>query len=224
MNGRSFAAFFILFTIATGLYIDQAFDWGQTATNVWAWSLYFALIVADPKHARISLVFCLAYASMGEYLMSDLWGLYDYREGHIPLFVPPGHALLYFLGVTIADKVPKQIVYAVPALLAPYLAYAIWTLVDTEALVWFTVFLAFLKWGPNKQLYTTMFVLALIMEIYGTSLGNWTWRPQVPHTFLTSTNPPATAGVFYCILDVMVIASTNFFRQRFVLKKQVAAT
>ena len=207
-----------------GLYVDQAFEWGQATTNTWVWALYLALILMGPKQTRISLGFCLIFAGLGEYLLSEMWGLYSYRDGYIPIFVPPGHALLYLLGVAFSDKLPKQFIYAVPGILAPYLAYAIWMGTDTEALVWFFVFLAFLKWGPNKRLYTTMFVLALLMEVYGTALGNWTWEMQVPYTPLTSTNPPACAGVFYCVLDLIVISSTKLFEQRRMVKRKLAET
>jgi hypothetical protein len=224
LSSRALIPFFILLTTTGGLYVDQAFEWGQTATNTWVWALYLALMAVGPKQTRISLGFCLVYAGLGEYLLSEMWGLYNYREGHIPFFVLPGHALLYLLGIALSDKLPKQLIYTVPGILAPYLAYAVWMGTDTEALVWFFVFLAFLKWGPNKKLYTTMFVLALLMEVYGTSLGNWTWTTQVPYTPLTSTNPPACAGVFYCVLDLIVISSTNFFKQRLMVKTELAVT
>ena len=52
-----------------------------------------------------------------------------------------------------------------------------------------------------------MFVLALAMEIYGTWLGNWTWARDVPWLGLTAVNPPLAAGAFYCVLDLLVVAT-----------------
>lgn len=208
-------------TIVGGLFADQTFEWGQTATNTCVWTIYLALIVAARKQTRISLVFCLVFAGLGEYALSEMWGLYDYRNGSIPLFVPPGHALLYLLGVAVSQKIPKQLVYAVPAVFLPYLGYVTWKGIDTGALVGFAVFLAFLLWGSSKRLYVTMFVLALMMEVYGTALGNWAWAPNIPYTSLTSTNPPSCAGVFYCLLDLMVISSTTFVMQRLASRKEL---
>ncbi len=202
----------IVATITGGLFVDQTFAWGQSFTNLWVWALFLSLLATGSKNIRIGLVICLAIAWSGEYLLSDLWGLYDYREGHIPLFVPPGHALLYLLGVSIARTLPDKVTTIVPALLAPYVVYAIWTKLDTEVALWSVVFILFLLFGPNKKLYATMFVLALAMEIYGTSLGNWTWRAEVPFLPLTSANPPVGAGVFYCILDMLVERGMRQFK------------
>jgi hypothetical protein len=54
-----------------------------------------------------------------------------------------------------------------------------------------------------------MFALSLLMEIYGTWLGNWRWWPMVPGIGLTSINPPLAAGAFYCVLDLLVVASVQ---------------
>jgi hypothetical protein len=52
-----------------------------------------------------------------------------------------------------------------------------------------------------------MFVLALAMEIYGTLLGNWAWNAEVPWLGLTALNPPLAAGAFYCVLDLLIVAT-----------------
>jgi hypothetical protein len=51
-----------------------------------------------------------------------------------------------------------------------------------------------------------MFVLALIMELYGTALGNWVWAANAPWINLSAANPPFSAGAFYCALDLLVLA------------------
>jgi hypothetical protein len=52
-----------------------------------------------------------------------------------------------------------------------------------------------------------MFVLSLAMEIYGVWLGNWTWAPEAPWLGFTTINPPLAAGAFYCMLDMLVVAT-----------------
>jgi len=52
------------------------------------------------------------------------------------------------------------------------------------------------------------------MEIYGTALGNWTWRPHVPGTHYTTLNPPLAAGAFYCLLDWSVNQLCAWRRRR----------
>ena len=65
-----------------------------------------------------------------------------------------------------------------------------------------------------KSLYATMFVVALTMELYGTALGNWAWRPVAPWMNLTSANPPFSAGAFYCMLDLLVLGTMRVLGNR----------
>ena len=57
------------------------------------------------------------------------------------------------------------------------------------------------------RLYAVMFMLSLAMEIYGTWLGNWTWAEEAPWLGFTTINPPLAAGAFYCMLDLLVVAT-----------------
>ncbi len=61
-----------------------------------------------------------------------------------------------------------------------------------------------LRYGPAPRLYATMFLLALAMELYGTWLGNWAWRAEIPWLGWVTLNPPFAAGAFYCTLDWLV--------------------
>jgi len=38
-------------------------------------------------------------------------------------------------------------------------------------------------------------------------LGNWGWGANVPWLGLTTINPPLAAGAFYCVLDLLVVAT-----------------
>ena len=67
----------------------------------------------------------LVIATVGECTASLGWGLYTYRLHNIPLFVPPGHALLYTMGVAIAARMPERIVWWVPVVALPYMSLAL---------------------------------------------------------------------------------------------------
>jgi hypothetical protein len=144
-------------------------------------------------------------SGLGEILASLIWGLYDYQFANVPLFVPPGHALLYLGGLLIAERLPRAIgsygPYLVMLLAAPVIAWLAYTGLDTFSLPLFLIFAMFILFAPEKRLYACMFMLALAMEIYGTAMGNWTWREQVRGTPLATLNPPIAAGAFYCLLD-----------------------
>jgi hypothetical protein len=98
--------------------------------------------------------------------------------------------------------------------MTPINIYFWWSGRDTIGLLFFAVFL-FLLWRAkqNRPLYATMFMLSLAMELYGTALGSWRWLPEVPGLPFSSLNPPLCAGVFYCLLDALVVWSAEGLAQ-----------
>ena len=199
----------ILATIVAGLFVDQ--HWGaagQVAVSAFAWIVLAAVLRRSPAATRPALVACLLIATAGEVFLSLVWGLYQYRQQNIPLFVPPGHVLLFFLGTRIAERLPERSVGYVAAAAAPLVGLLAWQGHDTLGPLLYALFLACLWISPSRRLYATMFVLSLAMEIYGTWLGNWRWNAAVPWLGLTTANPPVAAGAFYCVLDLLVVSLT----------------
>lgn len=200
----------IIATIAGGLLLDQ--HWprhGQLAVSAVTWLLFAALWVRARPAQRPALFACLVFATVGEAFLSLAWGLYDYRLGNIPWFVPPGHVLLFFLGMQISDRLPERSEWWIAILAAPLVAAFAWSGRDTLGPLLYALFIACMWLSPARRLYATMFVLALAMELYGTWMGNWVWSAQVPWLGLTAANPPLAAGAFYCVLDLLVVTATK---------------
>jgi hypothetical protein len=197
----------IVATIAGGLLVDQHWArYGQLAVNALAWAVFAALWLRSAGPQRPALLWCLLFATAGEVFLSLVWGLYEYRLGNIPLFVPPGHVLLFFLGTRIAARIPDRGEWWIAALAMPVVALFAWNGRDTMGPLLYAMFLACMWISPSRKLYATMFVLSLLMELYGTWVGNWTWAAQVPWLGLTADNPPLAAGAFYCVLDLLVVS------------------
>ena len=197
----------IVATIAGGLLLDQAWAlYGQLVVNAGAWAVFALLWTRSDPQRRPALAACLAFATLGEMFLSLAWGLYQYRLGNIPLFVPPGHVLLFFLGMQVAERLPRRAEWWIAALAAPMVALLAWTGRDTLGPLLYALFLVCLWISPSRRLYATMFVLSLAMELYGTWMGNWVWAPQVPWLDLRTVNPPLAAGAFYCVLDLLVVS------------------
>ena len=198
----------VVVIVASGLLIDQTLPvWGQVVTNVGVWVLFLHWLRRAGSHERLGLAVCVVYATLGEIFLSLVWGLYEYRLGNVPLFVPPGHALLFTLGALLAARAREWIVWFVPAAAAPFVCVlALWN-ADSFGALLFALFLVCLRFGRAPRLYAVMFVVALAMELYGTWLGNWTWARTVPWLGLSTLNPPLAAGVFYCVLDLLVVAT-----------------
>jgi hypothetical protein len=197
----------IVTALVGGLALDATLGWpGQIAADLWGLAVFVWLWQEGGDHEKRAMLICLVIASLGEAFLSLGWGLYDYQFHNIPLFVPFGHALLMTLGILSARRAPAWAIWLVPGIAVPYVAAGWWQGWDTLGALLFLIFMVCLLRGKAASLYVTMFVLSLLLELYGTALGNWTWRPQVPWLQLSNTNPPVCSGAFYCVLDLLVLA------------------
>jgi hypothetical protein len=194
--------------LAIGLWADIHTQLpGQFAIGLAVWVLLLALLAGMPPEARRVFLACSAIATLGELFLSLGWGLYTYRLGNVPLFVPPGHALMLMLGIGLAQRMPEIAARWVIGAAAAYALAAGIAGFDTLALPLLLVLaVAALLLPAHRRLFASTFVLCLALELYGTALGNWSWAHDVPWIGLTTTNPPALAGVFYCTLDALVLA------------------
>ena len=205
----------VIAVIAAGLWIDRSFGFpGQMAVSLVVWGIVSVLCVKLPHALGRRLLACVWISGLGEIVASLAWGLYDYQFGNVPLFVPPGHALLYLLGLIMARRLNDRVALLVPLAAAPVVAFLAWSGQDWLSVPLFALFTLFVTLGRHRRLYAIMFMLALLLELYGTALGNWSWRPLVPGTGLATLNPPLAAGVFYCALDWLVNRFTDAVGRR----------
>src|SRR5206468_2247709 len=61
-------------------------------------ALYLAALKAPPG-SRAQVWTCVAVATCFEVFSSLVWGIYRYRFHNVPLFVPPGHGMVYLFGL-----------------------------------------------------------------------------------------------------------------------------
>jgi hypothetical protein len=219
---QAWMAFHIIAVITGGLWLDATFGWtGQHIATIWAIGVWAWLYRLGEHRERLILIFATLLSGLGEVFLSLVWGIYDYQFHNVPLFVPPGHALLMTLGLIASSHIPKR--FAIPFVLLVTLIAAKWAMVvwamDTDrfGVALFGLYLVCVAFGAQRTLYATMFLLALIMELYGTALGNWFWVTPAPWLNLSAANPPFSAGAFYCALDLLVLAilRANIFRQEY---------
>jgi hypothetical protein len=197
----------IVAVITGGLAIDRAWGWtGQHLATAWTLGVLAWLFAIGRRAERRALGWCIALAGFGEVVLSLGWQVYDYQFGNLPAFVPPGHALLMTLGVLVQPFVSRRHVTLVSIGAALWGAVAVARGTDEFGAGLALVFLLCVVASRGRNLYAAMFVLALLMELYGTALGNWAWRGVVPGTGWTAANPPFAAGAFYALLDLLVLA------------------
>jgi len=213
---RSADALLIVATLAAGLYLDVLTDIpGQTAVGLAVWLVLLYVLRGVGGEERRTLLACLVIATIGEVVLSLGWGLYTYRLGNIPMFVPPGHVLMLLLGLSLARVMPKTVAYAIFFFAALYSLAAAVAGVDTLGLALFLILaVSSIAMPGQRTLYASTFVLSLLLELYGTWLGNWNWARDVPATPLVTTNPPGVVGAFYCALDAAVASFSVLLARR----------
>ena len=194
-----------LATLAAGIPLDAAGAWwAQPVVSAWTWlALGLVVALAGPAERR-ELAACVVLATAGELFLKDVWGLYEYRLGNLPLFIPPGHALVYATARRLAGAAPDWLPAAVAITFAGVVGAGAWRGTDTFGLLWFGVFLACLRWSAHPRLCATLFLLALAIETYGTALSGWRYFTVEPWFGLTTTNPPVWIGAIYCTLETLV--------------------
>ena len=217
MTLTPFKVFLAVAALAAGLAIDIGTDLpGQALVSAAVWLLLFYLLSDVEIGERRALLACLVIATVGELFLSLVWGLYTYRLGNIPMFVPPGHVLLLLLAMTLADRMTKGTADAILGCAAVYAFVAAATGVDTFALPLLAALaIVSLLMPRHRPLYASTFLLALALELYGTWLGNWTWAREVPVVALVTTNPPGIASAFYAVLDALVACTALVLGRRF---------
>ena len=204
-----------ILTISIGLWVDQnGTDWplkGEYIVNIVVWSIFAAIFAQGDRVERIEMLTVLAFATPMELFFTEVWHLYEYREGLMPLFVPAGHWFLFDLGRRFSKHLPEH--WAWPSIVpfVPLSIYFAYQGIDTSGLLLLLALFGFMQWGPERRLYATMAWLALAMELWGTYLGNWAWFAEVPWTPLTAWNPPLLCGVVYALGDLLVNVTVNQF-------------
>jgi hypothetical protein len=194
--------------LALGLWADIHVELpGQFAIGAVVWALTLALLAPLPAAERRFYLACIAIATAGELFLSLAWGLYTYRLENVPLFVPPGHALMLMLGLALARRMPETLARAILGGAGAYTVMAALYGLDTLAVpLYLLLAVSVLSLRAHARLFASSFVLTLTLELYGTALGNWYWHREVPWLNLVTTNPPAIAGAFYCTLHALALA------------------
>ena len=177
--------------------------------------LYLAALKA-PREQRAQVWTCVAVATCFEIFGSLVWGIYRYRMHNLPLFVPPGHGLVYLFGLLAAStpvvrRHGRRVAYAVLAAAAAWAVAGLTVLplatgrFDLQGALCLPVFSYFLLRSPRWPLFAAIFVIVSELEIFGTSFGNWYWMPVAPWTHIPSGNPPSVIAGGYCVIDASVL-------------------
>ena len=211
----------LLVFVALGLadrHVDLA---GQLGLGFATWAVLFWALRRLPLERRVQTLLVVGVATCMEVVGSILWGVYTYRLHNLPLFVPPGHGLVYLAGMSLGQT---RLVRARPRVfvLVATACAATWGLLGLTALPRFdlggaigvSVFLFFLWKGRVPTVYAGVFFVVLFLEVWGTAVGLWQWHAITPGLGLPMGNPPSGAMSGYVLFDIVAIAVTSRLLRR----------
>lgn len=217
-----FSAFVVAFFLAV-FRIDVAVGLhGQLILGAATWLVFAAALRPLTPEGRLRALLVVVAATCMEVVGSIIWGVYTYRLGNLPLFVPPGHGLVYLTGLSLTQTrlVSRHQGAFLAAVGAVAVAWAVAGLtllprVDASGALGMAVFLVFLFRGRAPALYGAVFLVVAVLEISGTAVGVWAWKDVVPGLQLPSGNPPSGAASGYVLFDIVAIAVTARLLQLF---------
>ena len=208
-----FIAFTFTITVA-GLALDRYADLGGQmllALCTWIFLGIVFVYLTPMERAQTSVV--IVVATCAEVIGSVIWGVYAYRLGNLPLFVPPGHGFVYLTGLRIsqtgwARRHTRALVWIAMAGVGLWAVLGLVALgrVDAAGAVGAAVLLLFLWRGRAPAVYAGVFLAVAFLEIYGTAVGTWRWAAEVPGLGVPDGNPPSGAASGYVFFDIAALA------------------
>jgi hypothetical protein len=195
---------------------------GQIGLGLATWAVLLAALWALPLKLQLQTLLVVGVATCAEVVGSILWGVYTYRLHNLPLFVPPGHGLVYLGGISLSRTAfvrarPRAFVVAVTACAATWALVGLTVLprFDLGGAIGVSVFLFFLWKGRAPTVYGGVFFVVLFLELWGTAVGLWQWHAVTPGLGLPMGNPPSGAMSGYVLFDILAIAVTARVLHRF---------
>jgi len=208
-----------------GLFADSRITepWQQYLLGAMTFSVLYLAALKAPREQRAQVWTCVAVATCFEIVGSLVWGVYRYRLGNLPLFVPPGHGIVYLFGL-LAAQTPvvmrhgRRVAYFVLAAAGGWALAGVTVMpavtgrIDVQGALCLPVFAYFLLRSPRWPLFAAIFIIVSELEICGTSFGNWYWMPVAPWTHIPSGNPPSVIAGGYCVIDASVLLLLWIYR------------
>jgi hypothetical protein len=184
----------------------------QFALGLLTFAVLLVSIRGLDSAVRWQIWICVPVATLFEVFGSLIWGGYHYRLHNIPLYVPPGHALVYVFGIT-AGALPLMRRHGTGITHLVLGLATVWTLagltvlpltghrLDLVGAALWPLFAWCILRSSRPMMFAAIWVATATLEIAGTLAGDWTWVAVTPWSHLASGNPPSAIAAGYAVID-----------------------
>ena len=214
-DGRTVLA--VAVWIVTVLLLDRsAALWQQHLLGLATWGVLLALLRRHDRATRVQVAVVVAFATVVELVFAGWLEVYVYRLDGVPMFVPPGHGLVYLAALAIGRSAwaHANARPLVGGTLVVGGAWALWGVTlaerpDALGAFWYGCLLLFAWKGRSPLLYAGAFLVVSGLELLGTGLGTWTWGTVDPVTgWISIGNPPSGIAGGYAWFDAAALYAT----------------
>jgi hypothetical protein len=198
--------------LALLLTVDTQVDLrGQLLLGALTWAVLAAALWCVRPERRVQALLVVAVATCAEITGSIIWGVYTYRLENLPLFVPPGHGIVYLAGLALAFAAAR---HERALIWTALVAVNVWAAVglfgvprlDVGGALGALLLSYFLLRGRAGPIYAGVFLVVAGLELYGTAIGTWTWAAEIPGTGVPNGNPPSGVASGYVSFDLVALA------------------
>lgn len=206
----------MLAVMVLGLGLDHFASLGwQMVLALCTWTILIVACIPLSVEQRSRTAVVVIVATIGEIIGSIIWGVYTYRLGNLPLFVPPGHGLVYLTGLRISQTtfVRDHRAAFLRFVVAVITGWGVLGLTgvlgrhDVAGAVGCATLIAFILGSRRAAtLYAGVFVAVAVLEIYGTAIGTWRWAEVIPGLGVSNGNPPSGVASGYVLFDICALA------------------
>lgn len=206
----------MLAVMVVGLGLDHFASLGwQLALSLCTWVILLVVCIPLTPEQRARTAVVVMVATVGEIIGSIIWGAYTYRLGNLPVFVPPGHGLVYLTGLRISQTVfarERRTAFLGTALtlIAGWGVLGLTGVLgrhDVAGAAGCATLIAFILGSRRaRTLYAGVFLAVAVLEIYGTAVGTWRWAEVIPGLGVHNGNPPSGAASGYVLFDICALA------------------
>lgn len=200
------------------LFLDSRSFGGETATGQWISNaitpLYLAAVMSQLKpRQQLILALFVPISALGEGLFSLIFGLYRYRLGMVPLYVPFGHSILLGTAWIFAEEswlVNRERLTKI-GLVGFHAGLIFGSLVlfrDVLSFLWGLMFCVVWTRKGSSSVFLIVGVLVLYVELVGTACGCWRWQP-LAFGAIPTFNPPVGAFACYILGELAAIRAAQ---------------
>jgi hypothetical protein len=196
--------------------------WLQRSLGLGTWLVLLLALRRVSPVVRVQTGVVVVFATLVEYTFSPTLEVYLYRFDNVPMYVPPGHGLVYLsafaLGHTrFVERHMRGCIAWVLVAGGAWAGHGLFLADRPDALgaFWYACLAGFLLWGPSKGVYVGAFVVVSYLELLGTGLGNWAWQTQDPTGWVSIGNPPSGAAGGYGWFDLAALVAAPHLLRAF---------